>query len=149
MAVDSPKLLLHGIDTVQCAYYLGPPATKHLDFAKLAVIKEQLRMDKSREPRAIKLGGTEFFLHPYGSSSGYPFVLTNEDFKIEVGEFNHPSFFVTFKSQGLWKHTAWTLHQQFLSWARVIGCEVQQAETLSRVDFCFDYALAERDFDAA
>lgn len=142
------KLLLHGIDTVQCAYYLGPPASKHLDFAKLAVIKEQLRMDKSREPRAITLGGTEFFLHPYGSSSGYPFVLTNEDFKIEVGEFNHPSCFVTFKSQSLWKHTAWILHQQFLSWARVIGCEVQQAETLSRVDFCFDYALTERDFDA-
>jgi hypothetical protein len=26
------KLLLHGIDTVQCAYYLTPPASKHLDF---------------------------------------------------------------------------------------------------------------------
>lgn len=44
------KLLLHGIDTVQCAYYLTPPASKHLDFRALAVIKEQLRMSKSREP---------------------------------------------------------------------------------------------------
>jgi len=148
VAGDAPKLLLHGLDTVQCAYYLSPPVSTQLDFAKLAVIKEQLRMDKSREPRPVKLGGMEFFLYPYGSSSGYPFVLTNEDFKIEVGEFNHPSFFVTFKSQSLWKHTAWTLHQQFLNWASAIGCDVQQAETLSRVDFSFDYALAERDFDA-
>ena len=148
MAGDAPKLLLHGLDTVQCAYYLSPPVSTQLDFAKLAVIKEQLRMDKSREPRPVKLGGMEFFLYPYGSSSGYPFVLTNEDFKIEAGEFNHPSFFVTFKSHSLWKHTAWTLHQQFLNWASAIGCDVQQAETLSRVDFSFDYALAERDFDA-
>ena len=84
-----PSSCLHGIDTVQCAYYLSPPLPRYLDFAKLAVIKEQLRMDKSREPRAVTLGGTEFFLHPYGSSSGYPFVLTNEDFKIEAGRVQH------------------------------------------------------------
>jgi len=148
MAVETPKLLLHGIDTVQCAYYLTPPRAKHLDFTKLAVIKEQLRMDKSREPRAVTLGGTDFFLQPYGSSSGYPFVLTNEDFKIELGEFNAPSFFVTFRSQALWGQSGSVLHDKFLSWARAIGCEVQQPETLSRVDFCFDYSLAERDFDA-
>ncbi|MBU6482196.1 MAG: hypothetical protein KGS09_16825 [Nitrospirae bacterium] len=145
---DAPyKLLLHGIDTLQCAYYLSPPATKHLNFTKLAVIKEQLRMDKSREPRAVTLGGMEFFLQPYGSSSGYPFVLTNEDFKIELGEFNNPSCFVTFRSQALWGQSGSALHDKFLNWAIVIGCEVQQPETLSRVDFCFDYSLAERDFD--
>jgi hypothetical protein len=148
VAVDVPKLLLHGIDTVQCAYYLGSPLPRYLDFARLAVIKEQLRMDKSREPRAVMLGGTEFFLHPYGSSSGYPFVLTNEDFKIELGEFNTPSCFVTFRSQGLWRQSASGLHEKFLTWATGVGCEVQRSETLSRVDFCFDYLLVERDFDA-
>ena len=66
VVTDSLKLLLHGIDTVQCAYYLTPPRAKYLDFIKLAVIKEQLRMDKSREPRAVTLGGTDFFLHPMG-----------------------------------------------------------------------------------
>jgi hypothetical protein len=143
----SYKLLLHGIDTIQCAYYLGPPSTKYLNFTKLAVIKEQLRMDKSREPRAVTLGGTEFFLQPYGSSSGYPFVLTDENFKIEFGEFNVPSCFVTFRSQALWRQSAATLHDTFLAWAAVVGCEIQQPETLSRVDFSFDYSLAERDFD--
>jgi hypothetical protein len=144
---DAPyKLLLHGIDTLQCAYYLSPPSAKHLDFRKLAVIKEQLRMDKSREPRAVTLGGTDFFLQPYGSTSGYPFVLTNEDFKIELGELNVPSCFVTFPSQALWGQSVSALHDKFLSWAAAVGCEVQQPETLSRVDFCFDYSLAERDF---
>jgi hypothetical protein len=106
------KLLLHGIDTVQCAYYLTPPQPQFLDFRALAVIKEQLRMNKSREPRAVKLGDTEFFIHPYGSSSGFPFVLSNEDFKIELGEFNNPSCFVTYRSQALWRQSAATLHDQ-------------------------------------
>ncbi|MFO0719758.1 MAG: hypothetical protein U0319_03405 [Nitrospira sp.] len=142
------KLLLQGIDTVQCAYYLTPPASKHLDFRALAIIKEQLRMNKSREPRAVMLGDTEFFIHPYGSSSGYPFVLSNEDFKIELGEFNNPSCFVTYRSQALWRQSASTLHDKFVAWAKSVGCEIQQPESLSRVDFCFDYSLAERDFDA-
>ncbi len=148
MGSEAPKLLLHGLDTVQCAYYLTPPAVKHLDFAKLAIIKEQLRMDKSREPRAVTLGGTEFFLHPYGSSSGYPFVLTNEDIKVELGEFNYPSCFVTFRSQALWRQSATVLHDKFLAWATSLGCDVEQPESLSRVDFCFDYSLPTRDFDA-
>lgn len=110
LAQEAYKLLLHGIDTVQCAYFLTPPASKHLDFRTLAVIKEQLRMSKSREPRAVRLGDTEFFIYPYGSSSGYPFVLSNEDYKIELGEFNNPSCFVTFRSQALWRQSAVTLH---------------------------------------
>jgi hypothetical protein len=136
------KLLLHGIDTLQCAYYLTPPSRS------LAVIKEQLRMNKSREPRAVTLGGTEYFIYPYGSSSGYPFVLSNEDFKIELGEFNHPSCFVTFRSQALWRQSPLTLHDKLVAWAKSVGCEMQQPESLSRVDFCFDYSLTERDFDA-
>lgn len=148
MEREAYRLLLHGIDTVQCAYYLSPPSVTRLDFRALAVIKEQLRMDKSREPRPVTLGGTEFFLYPYGSSSGYPFVLSNEDFKIELGEFNNPSCFVTFRSQGLWRQSALALRDKFLTWAKNVGCEMQQPEALSRIDFCFDYALAERDFDA-
>jgi hypothetical protein len=142
------QLLLHGLDTVQCAYYLSSPSSKHIDFRTLAVIKEQLRMDKSREPRAVKLGGIEFFLQPYGSGSGYPFVLSNEDFKLEMGEFNNPSCFVTFRSQALWRQSVTTLHEKFLAWAKAVGCEMQKPEALSRVDFCFDYSLVERDFDA-
>jgi hypothetical protein len=126
MEQEAYKLLLHGIDTLQCAYYLTPPSPKHLDFRTLAVIKEQLRMGKSREPRAVIFGDTEFFIYPYGSSSGYPFVLSNEDFKIELGEFNNPSCFVTYRSQALWRQSASTLHDKFVAWATSVGCEMQQ-----------------------
>jgi hypothetical protein len=90
-------------------------------------------MSKSREPRAVKLGDTEFFVYPYGSSSGYPFVLSNEDFKIELGEFNNPSCFVTFRSQALWRQSAATLHEKVSGLGTSVGCQMQQPESLSRL----------------
>jgi hypothetical protein len=122
-------------------------AGRGLNFQKLAVEKEQLRQAKSREPKAVTLGGTGFLLQPFGSSSGYPFVLTNEDFKLEVGEFNSPSFFVTFRSQGLWREPARSLHEKFLAWASGVGFSLEREERLSRVDFSFDYHLPQVDFD--
>ncbi|MBK9998258.1 MAG: hypothetical protein IPO99_14245 [Nitrospira sp.] len=138
------KLLLHGIDTVQCAYYLTPPPPQSLDFRALAVIKEQLRMNKSREPRAVKLGDTEFFIHPYGSSSGFPFVLSNEDFKIELGSLITLPCFVTYRSQALYNRLQPSMPSLQLG-PRRLAVEMQQPESLSRVDFCFDYSLVRRD----
>jgi len=41
---DAPyRLLLHGIDTLQCAYYLYPADPGKLDFEELRVMKEDLR----------------------------------------------------------------------------------------------------------
>ncbi|TAJ09477.1 MAG: hypothetical protein EPO61_05295 [Nitrospirae bacterium] len=142
------KLLLHGIDTVQCAYFLVSPPAQGIPFAHLGMEKEMLRHSKSREPKAVTLGGMEFMLHPYGSPSGYPFVLTNEDFKIELGEFNTPSCFVTFRSQGLWRDTAAGLHEKFLRWGMALGLVPHRPEGLSRVDFSFDYHVPTVDFTA-
>ena len=140
------KFLLHGIDTLQCAYFLRRSENCALDFETLSLIKETLQQEKSRRPVAISLGGTEFLLHPYGTGSGYPFVLENEDFKIQLGEFNTPNFFVTFRSQALWRESAWLLHKKFLEWASHAGLAPYREESLSRVDFCFDYQLPEIDF---
>lgn len=73
-----------------------------LDFERLTLEKETLRQNKGRDPKLITLGGIEFMLHPYGSSSGYPFVISNQDFTIAFGEFNNPAFFVKFRSFALW-----------------------------------------------
>lgn len=62
-------LLLHGHDTIECAYYLRPLPDSALNFAELAVEKEALRQAKRSEPKTITLGGVEFLLQPYGSSS--------------------------------------------------------------------------------
>lgn len=115
------KFLLHGIDTVQCAYFLRRSESNALDFEKLALLKEEIQQSRSKKPAPVQLGGREFLLKPNGSKSGFPFILENEDFKIELGEFNIPNFFVTFRSQALWRKSAWLLHQDFLKWASHTG----------------------------
>jgi hypothetical protein len=141
------QFLLHGHDTIQCAYYLRPEFESGIDFAWLATEKEKLRQHKSRDPKPVNLGGTSFLLYPYGSSSGFPFVMSNQDFKIEFGEFNNPSFFVTFPSEALWRESAEVLHSKFLDWANGLDFMAYKPESLSRVDFSFDYQIPEVDFD--
>ena len=116
------KLLLNGIDTLQCAYYLVPKEESNaLDFETLTKIREAIRHSKKKDPIPLTLGNTEFLIQSYGTSSGYPLVLKNEDFKIELGEFNWPNFFVTYKSDALWKDSALSLNDKFMQWTNSIG----------------------------
>ena len=139
--------LLHGIDTLQCAYYLRREPGSALDFTALLAQREAVRVSCSRDPAVVALGSSEFLLQPYGSASGYPLVLTNPDFKIECGEFNRPSFFVTFRSEALWRDSAARLQARFLEWANSVGLVLERPESVSRVDWAFDYHLPLRDFD--
>lgn len=115
-----PRLLLHGHDTIECAYYLRRIGKSALDFSRLSAMKEEMRNSKSRDPVPLQLGDIEFQLLPYGTKSGYPFVIQNQDFSIQCGEFNTPSFFVTFRSLGLWQHGAVGLHRRFMAWAESV-----------------------------
>ncbi|WP_174874426.1 hypothetical protein [Vogesella oryzae] len=141
------RFLLAGHDTVQCAYYLHRAAHCTLDFTFLSIEKERLRQAKQRDACVLIVGGMPWSLKPYGSGSGYPLVMENADFKVEFGEFNNPSFFVTYRSQALWQHGAMALHQRFLQWADGVGLASVKPPSLSRVDFTFDYFLPKRDFD--
>ena len=141
------RLLLSGHDTIECAYYLAPDVGCSLNYEQLAVMKEEMRLSKSRKPTAIKLGSEEFLLAGHGTKSGYPFLIENEAFSIQFGEFNKPSFFVTFRSIALWHSCAQGLHERFLTWADSVGLRAYLPETLSRVDFTFDYHLPIIDFD--
>lgn len=135
------RRLLTGLDTVQAAYYLVPRPGAEFSFAELLADRERLRASKRRASLVREIGGVSFFLRPYGSGSGYPLVLENRDFTIECGEFNNPSFFVTFRSETLWQRGAEALHATFLAWAESVGLAVLRPERLSRVDFTFDYEL--------
>jgi hypothetical protein len=146
-AVASPRFLLHGIDTIQCCYYLVVRGSPGIDFIQLRARRESLRDVRDPEPQPLTIGGMEFALAPYGSPSGYPIILSNSDFRIECGEHNIPSFFVTYRSEALWREPIEVLHQRFLDWAEAIGYAPAKLETLSRVDFCFDYYLPRVDFD--
>lgn len=147
MENKSYKLLLHGIDTVQCAYFLQSTGQKGIDYRLLAEQKESIRQSKKKYPLPIVLGNTEFLLSSYGSSSGYTFVIENNDFKIELSEFIVPNFYVTFRSQALWRESAFLLHDKFLMWAQSVGYKPFKPECLSRVDFSFDYNLPVIDFN--
>jgi hypothetical protein len=143
----TPRLLLSGHDTIECAYYLAPDHGCLLDYEQLAVHKEELRLGKSKKPTLIKLGTEEFLLAGHGTGSGYPFLIENDAFSIQFGEFNQPSFFVTFRSIALWHSSAQGLHDRFMAWAASLGLRTYQPERLSRVDFTFDYHLPVIDFD--
>jgi len=106
-----------------------------------------MRLSKSRKPTALKLGCEEFMLAGHGTKSGYPFLLENDAFGIQFGEFNKPSFFVTFRSIALWHSSAQGLHERFMAWATSVGLRSYMPEKLSRVDFTFDYHLPLLDFD--
>lgn len=147
LSLPAPRLLLHGIDTVQCSYYLKPTDKPAIDFLDLQVQKEKLRAARFQEPAPLCLGSDEFLLSPHGTSSGYPFLIRNQEYAIAFGEFNDPSFHVTYSSQALWHETADTLHRRFLDWAASVGYAPFKPETLSRVDLCFDYHLPCIDFD--
>ena len=128
--------LIHGFDTLQCAYFMESKG-KGIDFELLSREREGIRQTKSKEPKKISTGKCDFLLHPFGSSSGYPIIITNEDFKIEMGEFNNPNFFVTFRSQGIWNSSGFDLHDRFIDWAKSVGYEPYGSESLSRIDYCF------------
>lgn len=139
--------LLSGIDTVECAYYLRASGTCGIDFERLTAQREELRLAKVREPAVVHLGSESFLLQPYGSASGYPLVMSNADYLVQFGELNDPSFFVRFLSEALWRDSAPGLHRRLLAWAESVGFSPVKDETLSRVDWTFDYHLPEIDFD--
>lgn len=147
MSIPDLRLLLHGIDTLQCAYYLRQDRPGEFDFEKFLQSRESLRQLGTREGEALTLGGLPLQLHAHGTGSGYPFLLTGEEFRIECGEFNSPSFFVTFGSEALWRESALVLHEKFLQWARGVGFTPTKPERVSRVDFSFDYHLPVMDFE--
>lgn len=139
--------LLAGFDTIECAYWLASPIKHGLDWQRLAVEKEDLQQAKTRNPKAIQVGSEEFLLASHGTGSGYPFLLENDAFSVQCGEFNKPNFYVAFRSFALWHSGAPALHRRFLAWADSVCMMPYRPEKLSRVDFTFDYQIPEIDFD--
>jgi hypothetical protein len=140
------RCLLAGFDTIQAAYYLRGIEGAGFQFERLMVLRDQLRLDKSRSGTVVEIGGESFRLKSHGSSSGYPLILEHRQFTAECGEFNSPSFFVTYRSEALWTVGAEALHRFFLTWADAVGLQAVHPETLSRIDFAFDYYLPAVDF---
>src|SRR5258708_7311598 len=130
-SASTPRLLLHGLDTVQCCYYLTATPSATINFEQLLAQREQLRLAQTQDPEPLILGGEEFLLAPNGSRSGYPLVISNRTCRIEFGEHNQPSFFVTYRSEALWYFSLPVLQHWFLAWAHELGLAVVRPESLS------------------
>jgi hypothetical protein len=139
--------LISGYDTIECAYYLLPTDSFSLDYIALGAEKEALARQTKTKQKPIQLGSEEFMLASHGTGSGYPFLIENDVFSIQFGEFNKPNFFVKFRSIALWHYGAKALHDRFIEWASSVGMMQSQPERLSRVDYAFDYHLPVIDFD--
>ncbi len=139
--------LVQGFDTVECAYYLMRADDCKINFTDLAVQKEISKIAKSKNGTVMQLGSEEFMLASHGTASGYPYLIENDAFVIQFGEFNMPNFFVKYRSIALWHHGVENLHKRFLAWAASVGMTPFKPEKLSRVDFAFDYQIPEIDFD--
>lgn len=141
------KLLLAGLDTVECAYYLRPGLDCGLNFLALTASREAARAAKRKEQPTVQVGAKEFLLSPHGTASGYPFLMENAEARIQFGEFNSPSFFVAYRSHALWHKGAAALHDEFMAWAAELRLAPVKAEGLSRVDFALDVHMPAIDFD--
>lgn len=127
--VLSFKNLLAGHDTIECAYYLRATGSDSLDFTKLATERDQLRQNKASH-KAIQLGSEEFLLASHGTKSGYSFILENDAFTIQCGEFIKPNFYVTYRSIALWHSGADAMHERFLAWAASVLDQTEAFEAL-------------------
>ncbi len=142
------RLLMSGLDAIRASYYLRPSFEGVFRFEPLMIAKERLRANKSRKGELVQIGKDSFLLQGYGSKSGYPLVMDHADFTVECGEFNNPSFFVTYRSKALWQKGALSLHTAFLDWAAAVNLIVVRPETLARTDFAFDYYVVPPQFDS-
>lgn len=138
--------LLSGIDTLEVCFYLSPSNDCALDFEALLARREAMRSSRKREPEAVRIGSEEFLLQAYGSSSGYPLMLSNSWAVVAYGAKNSPPFYLKFLSQALWRYGWRQTVEKFREWARGAGFVEYAGEKVARVDFCFDYFLPELDF---
>jgi hypothetical protein len=145
--MTSPAFLISGPDTVEVAYYLRTDHHSLIDFDQLIALRDGLKEAKTRHPALVKFGNEEFLLASHGTRSGYPLLLENESFSIQCGQFNQPSFFVTYRSIALWHEGLIALHDRFLKWARSMGLSQFRDEKVSRLDYAFDYHIPTLDFD--
>lgn len=139
------KLLLHGLDTLEVAFYLNVRASR-LDFVQIEA--GQQRAKEARRDGFIELAlGTETFaLLPYGRFP-YSYVLSNEEFEIRLAEFMRPACVVRFSSKGLWTFGVKALVERFETWCESMALSATRAEVVSRSDWAFDYHLPSIDFE--
>lgn len=143
---DAPRLLLSGLDSLYVSFYTDPVGSA-LDFEELAYQQALRQDDRGLELEPIRLGSRELLLRPFGGHP-YKYVLTNEDWEIRLTERMQPNIYVRFSSKGLWLKGVNLLTDELRDWINSLGLVYTRPESVSRVDWAFDYLIPNTDFDA-
>ncbi len=144
-AVESPSLLLRGLDSLYVSYDLGT-AMSAIDWGDLAYRKELMHAEHQRFAEII-LGTETFALMPYGKKP-YSYILVNKAFEIRLSERMHPTCHVQFFSEALWREGLDALEARFNRWCQSLELRPIRREVVARVDCAFDYHLPSIDFTA-
>ncbi|MEQ9109330.1 MAG: hypothetical protein RIF37_15300 [Rhodospirillaceae bacterium] len=115
-----------------------------LSLPELIEIKETLRQERT-DLREITLGTETFGLLPYGTFP-YTLTLTNKIMDIKIARSMQPNCYVQFSSEGLWRYGEDGITGRFRTWLNSIGATLLRPESVSRVDFAFDFDLPVVDF---
>ncbi len=140
-----PKLLLHGLDTLEVAFYLDVRRSK-LDFIELEAEQQRAKETARDSFVEIALGTETFALAAYGRFP-YRYVLSNEEFEVRLAEFMRPACLVRFSSKGLWTFGVKALVERFKAWCQSMSLTAPRGEVVSRADWAFDYPLPAVDFE--
>ncbi len=141
---ERPKLLLHGLDTLEVAYWLHVRPSK-LDFIELGAAQQRAKNARRDGFVEITLGSETFAMKPYGRYP-YAYLLVHEDFEVRLAEFMRPACIVRYYSKGLWLSGMGMLTKRFGDWCESMGLVASMPEGVSRADWAFDYHLASIDF---
>ncbi len=140
-------LLLSGLDSLFLGYSVDSICGA-LDFDELEYQKQLRRDDRDLTLEPIQLGSRRFLLKPNGRHP-YKYILTNEEWELQLTERMHPNFYMRYSSKALWLRGVQTLHAEFEDWLESLGLRHVRRETISRADYAFDFALSRADFDVS
>ncbi len=136
-----PKLLLSGIDSLYCGFFLDGLG---INWDRLAE-KKVMAQESRKGFIDIKVGNRLWALKPFGSGN-YTYVLQDREMIIRLGENNQPNLHVQFLRQALWNKGAAILLDELREWFGTIRMNFDGAHpretrtaTVSRVDWSFDF----------
>ncbi len=134
-------LLLAGIDSLYCGFFVDGLG---FDWEALALAKELAKAERGR-PGRFTLGGVDWLLSA-GGAFPYTYVLTNDRFQLRLAEHMQPGIHVQFKSRGLWQVGPRAALRELQDILVSAGLRLIRPASVSRVDWCFDFALGRVDF---
>lgn len=136
---DYAVLLAAGLDTFRetCDWKL-----EHSIGLQLDALKERAatKDEHGGEPVVYARGGETFHVLPHGLKGGVRWVLTNDDFSIQLrNPTTSNAVTIEYRSAGLWEHGLSALRARAFGWLHTVAHASPDEPTLNRMDHAWDF----------